>query len=206
LPKEGQARGVQIDLDPAILSLRFPMEAPLADAAALTLRALLPRLRSRSRDKWRDKIEEAPRDWWTDEDKRAHLPADPINPELFFWELSDRLPDDSLIGIDTGMSTTFFARAIRVRRRMQVAISGTLAIIGPAVSYGLAGKLAFPQRPAFVLVGDGAMHAGPERPHHSLEVLATMGRSPLRGGGAEQLRSQHGDLGAARAGRLAQSA
>ncbi len=157
LPKEGQARGVQIDIDPAMLSLRYPMEAPLAGDAALTLRALLPRLRSRSRGRWRDSIEKATKNWWTDEDKRAHLAAEPLNPELFFWELSDRLPDDSSIAVDTGMSTTFFARAIRVQRRMQVAISGTLATMGPAVSYGLAAKLAFPQRPAFMLVGDGAM-------------------------------------------------
>lgn len=157
LPKEGQARGVQIDIDPAMLSLRYPMEAPLVGDAASTLRALLPRLRSRGRDKWREKIEKAASDWWADEDKRAHLAADPVNPELFFWELSDRLPDEPLIAVDTGMSTTFFARAIRVRQPMQLAISGTLATMGPAVSYGLAAKLAFPQRPAFVLVGDGAM-------------------------------------------------
>jgi pyruvate dehydrogenase (quinone) len=157
LPKEGAARGVQIDIDPAMLSLRYPMEAPLVGDAALTLRALLPRLKSRSRGEWRAKIERAASEWWADEEKRAHLEARPLNPELFFWELSDRLPDDSLIAVDTGMSTTFFARAIRVRRRMQIAVSGTLATMGPAVSYAMAAKLAFPQRPAFALVGDGAM-------------------------------------------------
>jgi pyruvate dehydrogenase (quinone) len=157
LPKEGAARGVQIDIDPAMLSLRYPMEAPLVGDAALTLRALLPRLKSRSRGEWRAKIERAASEWWADEEKRAHLEARPLNPELFFWELSDRLPDDSLIAVDTGMSTTFFARAIRVRQRLQIAISGTLATMGPAVSYATAAKLAFPQRPAFALVGDGAM-------------------------------------------------
>ena len=157
LPKEGAARGVQIDIDPTMLSLRYPMEAPLVGDAALTLRALLPRLKARSRDKWRAKIERAAADWWSDEEKRAHLTAHPLNPELFFWELSDRLPDDSLVAVDTGMSTTFFARAVRVRQRLQVAISGTLATMGPAVSFAAAGKLAFPERPAFALVGDGAM-------------------------------------------------
>ena len=157
LPKEGAARGVQIDIDPAMLSLRYPMEIPLVGDAALTLRALLPRLRERSRGAWRDKIERAVSDWWAEEEKRAHLSAQPLNPELFFWELSDRLPDEALIAVDTGMSTTFFARAIRVRRRMQIAVSGTLATMGPAISYATAAKLAFPQRPAFALVGDGAM-------------------------------------------------
>ena len=96
-------------------------------------------------------------DWWADEEKRAHLSAQPINPELFFWELSDQLPDDAMIAVDTGMSTTFFARAVRVRRRMHIAVSGTLATMGPAVPYATAAKFAFPDRPAFALVGDGAM-------------------------------------------------
>jgi pyruvate dehydrogenase (quinone) len=157
LPKEGAARGVQIDIDPAMLSLRYPMEAALVGDAALTLRALLPRLRTRSRGKWREKIERAASDWWKEEEKRAHLTAQPLNPELFFWQLSDRLPDDALMAVDTGMSTTFFARAVRVRRRLQTAISGTLATMGPAVSYAAAAKFAFPDRPGFALIGDGAM-------------------------------------------------
>ncbi len=157
LPKEGAARGVQIDIDPTMLSLRYPMDVPLVGDAALTLRALLPRLRARGRERWRDKIEKAAAEWWSDEEKRAHLEAHPLNPELFFWELSDRLPDDCLMAVDTGMSTSFFARAVRVRRRMQVAISGTLATMGPALSYATAAKLARPQQPAFALVGDGAM-------------------------------------------------
>jgi pyruvate dehydrogenase (quinone) len=157
LPKEGSARGVQIDIDPTMLSLRYPMDAPLVGDAKLSLRALLPRLRARKRGAWRDKIERAVSDWWADEEKRAHLSADPLNPELFFWELSDRLPDDAMIALDTGMSTTFFARAVRVRRRMQIAVSGTLATMGPAVPYATAAKFAFPDRPAFALVGDGAM-------------------------------------------------
>jgi pyruvate dehydrogenase (quinone) len=157
LPKEGAARGVQIDIDPRMLSLRFPMEVPLVGDAALTLRALLPRLKVRSRDHWRDKVEKSAATWWSDEEKRARLEAEPLNPELFFWQLSDRVPDDCLMAVDTGMSTTFFARAVRVRRRMQVGISGTLATMGPALSYALAGKLARPHQPAVALVGDGAM-------------------------------------------------
>src|SRR5262249_13398658 len=145
LPKEGAARGVQIDIAPKMLSLRYPMEAPLVGDAALTLRALMPRLKTRPRGRWREQIEKSTADWWADEEKRAKLKADPLNPELFFWELSDRLPDDALIGVDTGMSTTFFARAVRARPRMQIGISGTLATMGPAISYALAGKLAFPQ-------------------------------------------------------------
>lgn len=157
LPKEGQARGVQIDIDPAMLSLRYPMDAALVGDAALTLRALLPRLRRRENGKWRDTVEKAARDTWHEEGERAHLAADPLNPELMFWELSSRLPDRALLAVDTGMSTTFFARSVRMREDMKMAVSGTLATMGPAVSYAVAGKFAYPDRPAFAFVGDGAM-------------------------------------------------
>jgi pyruvate dehydrogenase (quinone) len=157
LPKEGKARGVQIDIDPTMLSLRYPMECALVGDAATTLRALLPRLEPKSPGAWRQRVEEVARDWWEEEEQRAHLDAEPLNPERFFWNLSPRLPDDALISVDTGMSTTFFARAVRTRQATPIAISGSLATMGPALSYATAGKFAFPQRPAVALVGDGAM-------------------------------------------------
>jgi pyruvate dehydrogenase (quinone) len=71
--------------------------------------------------------------------------------------MSERLSDDSLIAVDTGMSTTWFARALKVRHGMKVAVSGTLATMGPAISFAAAAKFAFPYMPALALVGDGAM-------------------------------------------------
>ena len=157
LPKEGQAKAVQIDIDPTMLSLRYPADVALVGDAALTLRALLPLLKPKSSDKWRETVEKNARDGWAEMEKRARLDAEPLNPEFFFTELSGRLPARSMLGIDTGMSTTFFARAVKARQGMKMAVSGTLASMGPAISYALAAKLAFPDRPAFALVGDGAM-------------------------------------------------
>ncbi|WIM12840.1 thiamine pyrophosphate-requiring protein [Enhydrobacter sp.] len=157
LPREGQARGVQIDIDPAMLSLRYPMEAALVGDSAATLRALLPRLRSRSDGKWREAIETSARETWREEEEKARLPADPLNPELMFWELSARLPEAAMVTVDTGMSTTFVARALKLRQGMKMAVSGTLATMGPAIPYATAAKFAFPDRPVFAFVGDGAM-------------------------------------------------
>ena len=157
LPKEGKARAVQIDIDPAMLSLRYPMDVALTGDAAASLRALLPLLTAKPRGDWRERVEKNVAAMWREVDDRAHLSADPLNPELLFWEFSQRVPDDAVIAADTGMSTTFFARAVKLRRGMKTAISGTLATMGPAVSFALAGKFAFPERPAFAFVGDGAM-------------------------------------------------
>ena len=157
LPKEGQAKAVQIDIDPTMLSLRYPMDVALQGDAAPTLRALLPLLEPKPRGKWRETVEKNAAATWQEEDKKAHLTADPLNPELFFWEFTKHLPERAIIAADTGMSTTFFARAVKLRRDMKLAISGTLATMGPAISFAAAGKFAFPDRPAFAFVGDGAM-------------------------------------------------
>lgn len=157
LPPEGQAKCVQIDIDPTMLSLRYPADVALVGDARETLNALLPLLNQKERGAWRENIEKNVRAMWQEEGRKAHLEGKPLNPELFFWELSEKLPANSVITSDTGMSTTFFARAVKMKRGMKTAISGTLATMGPAVSFALAAKFAFPDRPAIAFVGDGAM-------------------------------------------------
>jgi pyruvate dehydrogenase (quinone) len=157
LPKEGQAKAVQIDIDAAMLSLRYPVDVALVGDAGETLRALLPLLDRKTDRTWRDSIENNVKDMWEEEERKAKLPADPLNPELPFWELSQLIPSDTVIATDTGMATTFFARAVKMKHGMKTIISGTLATMGPAVSYAIAAKFAYPDRPAFAFVGDGAM-------------------------------------------------
>ena len=157
LPREGQAKCVQIDIDPTMLSLRYPADVALVGDACATLQALLPMIEQKTRGAWRQSIEKNVAAMWDEEGRKAHIEAKPLNPELFYWELTERLPANAVLCADTGMSTTFFARAVKVRRGMKTAVSGTLATMGPAMSFALAAKFAFPDRPAFAFVGDGAM-------------------------------------------------
>ena len=157
LPKEGQAKAVQIDIDPTVLSLRYPSDVALQGDAAATLDHLLPLLTAKKRGDWRETIEKNVREMWREEEGKAQMTAEGLNPELPFWEFSKLCGEDAVITVDTGMSTTFYARAIKAKRGMNTAISGTLATMGPAVAYALAAKFAFPDRPAFAFVGDGAM-------------------------------------------------
>ncbi len=157
LPKEGQARGVQIDIDPTMMSMRYPMEVNLAGDAAATLRALLPLLERKEDRGWRGQIEEKVAKWWQDVEDRAMLDADPVNPERLFWELSPRLPDDAIISADSGSSANWYARAIKIRPGMKASLSGTLATMCPGMPYAVAAKFCFPDRLAVAFVGDGAM-------------------------------------------------
>jgi pyruvate dehydrogenase (quinone) len=157
LPKEGQARGVQIDIDGRKLSLRYPMEVNLVGDSQLTLQALLPHLKRRDDRRWRRKIEASVRDWWQVLEARAMNPAEPINPQRVFWELSPRLPDHCILTCDSGTSAAWYARDLKARRGMMGSLSGGLATMGPAIPYALAAKMCHPDRPVIALLGDGAM-------------------------------------------------
>ena len=157
LPKEGQARGVQIDIDGRMLGIRYPMEVNLVGDSRETLRALLPLLKRKENRKWRTQIEHNVARWWTVLEARARNAADPINPQWVFWELSPRLPDRCIITADSGSSADWFARDLKLRRGMMASLSGNLATMGPGVPYAIAAKFAHPDRVVIACVGDGAM-------------------------------------------------
>lgn len=157
LPKEGKARGVQIDIDARLLSLRYPMEVNLHGDSKETLSELIPLLKYKSDRDWQDTIMNNVKDWWKVLEERAMNSAKPINPQRVFWELSPRLPDDCIITADSGTSAIWFARDLVIRKGMKASLSGTLATMCPGIPYSIAAKFAFPGRLAIALVGDGAM-------------------------------------------------
>jgi pyruvate dehydrogenase (quinone) len=157
LPKEGQARGVQIDIDARLIGLRYPMEVNLVGDSGETLRALRPLLNPKTDRAWRDRVESNVRDWWKVIQARSKDSAHPINPQRLFWELSRYLPDDVIVSSDSGSAANWYARDVKLRRGMMASLSGNLATMGPGVPYAIAAKFTHPDRPALALVGDGAM-------------------------------------------------
>jgi pyruvate dehydrogenase (quinone) len=157
LPPPGKVKGIQIDIDGRMLSLRYPMDVNLIGDSAETIRALLRLLHRKTDRSWRERIEKNVADWWEVLEARAMHDANPINPQRVFWELSSRLPDDCILSCDSGTAASWYARDIRIRRGMMASLSGTLASMGPAVPYAVAAKFCHPDRVAIALAGDGAM-------------------------------------------------
>lgn len=157
LPPFGDARAVQIDVDGRMIGMRYPTEVNLVGDAAETLRALLPRLHRVEDRSWQETVESNVARWWETVERQAHVPAEPINPMLLFWELSQRLPDNAIVTADSGSAANWYARCLSFRAGMRGSLSGTLATMGPAVPYAIGSKFAHPERPAIALVGDGAM-------------------------------------------------
>jgi len=157
LPKEGQARAVQIDIDPAMLGLRYPVECNLHGGAAETLNALLPLLQHKEDRSWQEGIAHEVTKWWKTIEERAMAEANPVNPQRVVWEMSPRLPANAIVTSDSGSCANWYARDYRVKAGQRASLSGGLASMGAAVPYAIGAKFAHPDRPVVALVGDGAM-------------------------------------------------
>lgn len=157
LPKEGQARGIQIDIDGKMLGIRYPMDIHLQGDSKETLKKLIPLLKRKEDRSWREMLEKSIAEWWQLLEARAQNSATPINPELVFWELSKRLPDNCIISADSGSTAAWFARDLKLRKGMMASLSGTLATMCPGMPYTIAAKFAYPDRVPIGLIGDGAM-------------------------------------------------
>jgi pyruvate dehydrogenase (quinone) len=157
LPKVGQARAVQIDLDGRALASRYPTEVSLVGDAADTLNALLPRLRTRNDKAWRSRVEELVRLWHVEAEAIAKLEAKPLHPARVMRALSAQLPERAILAVDCGTATYWYGQLVALRRDTQATLSGTLATMGNGIPYALAAKLNYPDRPVLALVGDGAM-------------------------------------------------
>ncbi|MCK1390523.1 thiamine pyrophosphate-requiring protein [Bradyrhizobium sp. 1] len=170
LPKPGSARGVQIDIEGARLSLRYPMEINIVGDSSKALQALLPHLQQKQKSSWRRAIEEGVQEWWRTLEKRAMDSAEPLNPQRVFWELSPRLPENAIITADSGSVANWYARDLKMRRGMKASLSGGLASLGAGTPYATAGKMAYPDRTVIACMGDGAMQM------NGLNVLITISK------------------------------
>ncbi|MFD6952383.1 thiamine pyrophosphate-binding protein [Nocardiopsis sp. TSRI0078] len=157
MPEFGQARAVQIDIDPTMIGMRYPFECNLVGDSAETLRMLLPLVERKTDRSWREKVEDNVERWQEVMERRAHVDADPVNPERVFHELSPMLPDDVIVTADSGSVANWYARHLKFRKGMRGSLSGTLATMCPGAPYATGAKFAHPDRPVIAFVGDGAM-------------------------------------------------
>ena len=155
MPKPGQARGVQIDLDAARIGLRYPVEIGLAGDSRRTLQALLPLLRHQEDRAFLTTAQEGMKEWWELMESQATRTDKPMKPQVVAWELGKHLRDDAIISCDSGTIATWFARQIKIRRGQMCSLSGTLATMANGLPYTIAAQIAYPHRQCVAFVGDG---------------------------------------------------
>ena len=155
LPKPGQAKGVQIELDPQRIGLRFPVDVGLVGDSRNTLRELIPLLRRKEDRSFLQAAQAGMKDWWKVMEERATRRDKPMKPQVVAWELGQRLRDDAIVSCDSGTIATWWARQIPVKRGQMHTLSGTLATMAPGLPYTIAAQVAYPNRQCVAFVGDG---------------------------------------------------
>jgi pyruvate dehydrogenase (quinone) len=155
MPKPGQARGVQIELDPKRIGLRYPVEVGLVGDSCNTLRELIPMLNRKEDRSFLRAAQAGMKDWWELMEKRGTRPDKPMKPQVVAWELGKRLRNDAIVSSDSGTITTWWARQIIARRGQMYSLSGNLATMAPGLPYTIAAQIAYPNRQCVAFVGDG---------------------------------------------------
>ena len=155
MPKPNQARGVQIDLDPKRIGLRFPVEVGLVGDSRYTLQELISVLKRKDDRSFLEGAQAGMRDWRQLMETRGTRADKPMKPQVVAWELGKRLRDDAIVSCDSGTITTWWARQIPARRGQIHSVSGNLASMACGLPYTIAAQVAYPKRQCVAFVGDG---------------------------------------------------
>jgi pyruvate dehydrogenase (quinone)/pyruvate oxidase len=155
LPKPGQARAVQIELDPIRIGLRYPVEVGLVGDSVRTLHALLPLLKRKRDRRFLQGIQHGMREWREHVEEWGTVDDRPMKPQVVAWELGQRLAEDAIVVSDSGTIATWWARHIPARRGQMYSLSGTLASMANGLPYAIAAQVAYPKRQCVAFVGDG---------------------------------------------------
>jgi pyruvate dehydrogenase (quinone) len=160
LPKPGQARGIQIDIKPDKIGLRYPVEIGLVGDSKLILSALLPLLLDKRNDNNSEFLkskQNGMKNWNKLMLEKSTRTDKPIKPQVIAKAVSEEMDDNAIISVDSGTNTTWAARYIDIREGMKFSVSGTLASMGCGLPYAIAAQIAYPERQSIAFVGDGGL-------------------------------------------------
>ncbi|HYX56725.1 MAG TPA: thiamine pyrophosphate-dependent enzyme [Nitrososphaeraceae archaeon] len=157
LPRPGQARGIQIDIKPEKIGLRYPVEIGLVGDSKLILSALLPLLDQKDTRGFLKSKQHAMKNWNNLLKEQSTRNDKPIKPQVIAGAVSEELDDNAIISVDCGTITSWAARYINIRKGMKFSVSGTLSSMANGLPYAIAAQIAFPERQSIAFVGDGGL-------------------------------------------------
>ncbi len=157
LPKPGQAKSVQIDIDPTRIGLRHPVEVGLVGDCATVLRALLPLIEHKKHRGFLEKAQKRMTAWNQLMEERGTRTDMPMKPQVVTYHLNKLLDSNAIVSSDSGTIATWTARYIEMRDEMQFSLSGLLATMANGLPYSIGAAVAYPGRQVVCVVGDGGL-------------------------------------------------
>ncbi|HEX7141940.1 MAG TPA: thiamine pyrophosphate-dependent enzyme [Nitrososphaeraceae archaeon] len=177
LPKPGQAKGIQIDMKPEKIGLRYPVEIGLVGDSKTVLSELLPLLKDRTTKNnindddmknnnnnigissvslnFLQSMQKSMEKWKDILKEQSNRDDIPIKPQVIANAVSEELEDNAIVSVDSGNNTVWAARFLKMRNGMKFSVSGNLATMACGLPYAIAAKIAFPERQSIAFVGDG---------------------------------------------------
>ncbi|HZT24900.1 MAG TPA: thiamine pyrophosphate-dependent enzyme [Pseudolabrys sp.] len=156
-PKPGQAKAVQIEIDPMRVSLRYPVDAALVGDVRGVLQAMLPKLKHHEDRSFLKTAQDSMKEWSRLMEERGTVADKPMKPQVVAHELNKLLADDAIVTTDSGTITTWIARHLSIRGQMMFSCSGNLATMACGLPYAVAAAVAYPGRQVVAFVGDGGL-------------------------------------------------
>ncbi|HWV35352.1 MAG TPA: thiamine pyrophosphate-dependent enzyme, partial [Thermomicrobiales bacterium] len=154
-PKPGQAKIVQIDIDPSRIGLRAPADVGLVGDSKTVLNALLPLLDKHKNQDFLESAQKRMKDWRKLMEERGTRDDKPMKPQVVTYHLNKLLDSDAIVASDSGTIATWTARYIDMRDDMKFSLSGSLATMANGLPYTIGAAVAFPGRQVVGIVGDG---------------------------------------------------
>jgi pyruvate dehydrogenase (quinone) len=157
LPKPGQAKSIQIDIDPTRIGLRHPTDVGLAGDCRSVLRALIPLIQRKTDRSFLEKSQKRMEAWNKLMEQRGSRTDMPMKPQVVTYELNKLLNNDAIVSSDSGTIATWTARYIEMRDQMMFSLSGMLATMANGLPYSIGAAIAYPGRQVVCIVGDGGL-------------------------------------------------
>ncbi|MBV9670638.1 MAG: pyruvate oxidase [Acidobacteriales bacterium] len=157
LPKPGQAKCVQVDIDPARIGLRYPANVGLACDSRTAISELLPLLKQKKHSSFLKTSQKRMESWWKIIDERGTRTDSPMKPQVVTYHLNRLINDDAIVVSDSGTIATWSARYIDMRGTMKFSLSGSLATMANGLPYSVAAAIAYPGRQVICVIGDGGL-------------------------------------------------
>lgn len=155
LPKPGQARGVQIEIDHSRIGLRYPVEVGLVGDSRATLQALIPLIQRQSDRGFLEKAQKSMQDWNRMLEAEGTRMDKPMKPQVVAHALNKYAAPDAIICGDSGANTTWIARNFQIRDDQMFSLAGNLATMASGLPYAIGAQAAFPNRQVIDFQGDG---------------------------------------------------
>jgi acetolactate synthase-1/2/3 large subunit len=150
---------IQLDVEPAELGRHYPNAVSILGDARVTLQHLVdaaPTVSTRHRHNWIDRVTALGDEWIAEWRPFAESDAVPVRPERLCRELTNILPDDAVVVVDTGHAGMWTAGMVDLNGSNQSYLRAA-GSLGWGLPASIGAKLAVPDRPVVLFTGDGGL-------------------------------------------------